>query len=292
MFVFATGALAGPRYIINFPTKGHWRSNSKLADVQVGLGDLVRIIDELSIRSIAVPPLGCGLGGLDWNEVRPLIVSALDPITTLDAHLYGPTSAPSAASPAVVTERPKMTLTRAVAVELLRRYERASENGASRPEIHRLAYFAQAAGIPLKLAFVRTPYGPFAENLNRVMKGIEGHFNCGSSGDDGTTAIRAAESAFEDVDSFLACHSEVSAQIDKVLQLADGFESPYGLELLSKIHVLVAEGTSDDQINEAVRSWSDHNARLFTDHHLTVATSRLALLGWISADFLSLRSHE
>jgi O-acetyl-ADP-ribose deacetylase (regulator of RNase III) len=284
MFVFATGALAGPRYIINFPTKGHWRSNSKLADVQVGLGDLVRIIDELSIRSIAVPPLGCGLGGLDWNEVRPLIVSALDPITTLDAHLYGPTSAPSAAFPAVVTERPKMTLTRAVVVELLRRYGRASENGASRPEIHRLAYFAQAAGIPLKLAFVRTPYGPFSENLNRVLKGIEGHFICGSSDDEGATVIRALESAIGDVDVFLACHPEVSAQIDRVFELADGFESPYGLELLSKIHFMAVEETSGDQINEAVRSLSKHNSRLFTDHHLSVATAHLEALGWTASD--------
>jgi hypothetical protein len=97
--------------------------------------------------------------------------------------------------------------------------------------------------------------------------------------------IRALESAIGDVDVFLACHPEVSAQIDGVFELAHGFESPYGLELLSKIHGVVAEVTGDDQINEAVRSWGDHNARLFTDHHLTVATSRLALLGWISADF-------
>jgi O-acetyl-ADP-ribose deacetylase (regulator of RNase III) len=286
MFVFDTGALAGPRYIINFPTKGHWRSNSKLVDVRVGLGDLVRIIDELNIRSIAVPPLGCGLGGLDWNEVRPLIVSALDPIASLDTHLYGPNTTLNFVentSP-VATERPKMTLARAVVVELLRRYVGASGERATVLEIHRLAYFAQAAGVPLNLPFARTPSGPYAENLNRVLGAIEGHFICGFCDDAGTTFFEVDESAFEAVDALFACHPEVSAQIDRVLELVYGFESPYGLELLSKLHLVAAEGTPLSKIDEAVRSWGDHNSRLFTDHHLSVATAHLKARGWTSSN--------
>jgi O-acetyl-ADP-ribose deacetylase (regulator of RNase III) len=280
MFVFDTGALAGPRYIINFPTKGHWRSNSKLVDVQVGLGDLVRVIDELNIRSIAVPPLGCGLGGLDWNEVRPMIVSALDPIVSLDTHLYGPNTTLDSVKNAVGAERPKMTLARAVVVELLRRYVEASGERATVLEIHRLAYFAQAAGVPLTLPFARTPNGPYAENLNRVLGAIEGHFICGFCDDAGTTRFGADDSAFEAVDAFFACHPEVSAQIDRVLELVDGFESPYGLELLSKLHLVAGEETPRSKIEQAVRSWSDHDDRLFTDHHLSVATAHLDARGW------------
>ena len=77
MFVFDSGRLERPRYIINFPTKDHWRSRSRLADIETGLVDLRRVLAELEIESIALPPLGCGLGGLDWSDVRPRIEAAL-----------------------------------------------------------------------------------------------------------------------------------------------------------------------------------------------------------------------
>ena len=73
MFVFETGALTNPRYIINFPTKRHWRGNSRIEDIDAGLKDLATVIRQRDIRSIAVPPLGAGLGGLEWSEVRPRI---------------------------------------------------------------------------------------------------------------------------------------------------------------------------------------------------------------------------
>ncbi|MCA1704199.1 MAG: macro domain-containing protein, partial [Actinobacteria bacterium] len=73
MHVWDTGAMTGLRFVINFPTKGHWRARSRLPDIEAGLADLVRVVREKSISSIAVPPLGCGSGGLDWAEVKPLI---------------------------------------------------------------------------------------------------------------------------------------------------------------------------------------------------------------------------
>jgi O-acetyl-ADP-ribose deacetylase (regulator of RNase III) len=77
MFVFDAGQLVHPRHIINFPTKRHWKSKSRLEDIEAGLVDLVRVIKELDIRSIAVPPLGAGSGGLNWSDVRPRIEKAL-----------------------------------------------------------------------------------------------------------------------------------------------------------------------------------------------------------------------
>lgn len=73
MHVWPTGLMTGPRFIINFPTKGHWRSSSKFGDIDRGLDDLVRVVQEHGIRSIAIPPLGCGNGGLAWSDVEPLI---------------------------------------------------------------------------------------------------------------------------------------------------------------------------------------------------------------------------
>jgi O-acetyl-ADP-ribose deacetylase (regulator of RNase III) len=77
MFVVPTGFVTNPRYIINFPTKRHWRGRSRIEDIEAGLEALVGEIRRLGIRSIAVPPLGCGNGGLDWRDVEPRIKRAL-----------------------------------------------------------------------------------------------------------------------------------------------------------------------------------------------------------------------
>jgi O-acetyl-ADP-ribose deacetylase (regulator of RNase III) len=76
MFIFKTGHLTNPRYIINFPTKRHWRGKSRIEDIRAGLKALIAEINRLNIKSIAIPPLGSGLGGLDWDDVKPLIVAA------------------------------------------------------------------------------------------------------------------------------------------------------------------------------------------------------------------------
>ena len=84
------GQPGGPRWIINFPTKGHWRSKSQMADVEMGLQDLVRVIREAGIQSIALPQLGCGLGGLSWDQVRPRIEAALAAVPEVKALVFGP----------------------------------------------------------------------------------------------------------------------------------------------------------------------------------------------------------
>jgi O-acetyl-ADP-ribose deacetylase (regulator of RNase III) len=94
MFVFETGTLTNPKFIINFPTKRHWRGNSRMEDIDAGLRALVDEIRGRGIRSIAIPPLGSGLGGLDWDDVRPRIEAALSGIENLDVIIYGPSGAP------------------------------------------------------------------------------------------------------------------------------------------------------------------------------------------------------
>src|ERR1035441_802804 len=79
MLIFETGLLTGPRYVINFPTKRHWKGKSQMTDIEAGLPVLIDEIKKRGIRSVAVPPLGCGLGGLDWSQVRPKIIQAFQP---------------------------------------------------------------------------------------------------------------------------------------------------------------------------------------------------------------------
>lgn len=95
MFVFDNGQLTRPRWIVNFPTKGHWRSRSRLEDVEAGLEDLRSVITELGITSIAIPPLGCGNGGLDWNIVRPLIEDTLQGLAQAEVYLFAPAGTPA-----------------------------------------------------------------------------------------------------------------------------------------------------------------------------------------------------
>ena len=116
MFMFDTGELTLPRYIINFPTKRHWRGKSRVEDIESGLVALVGEIRLRGIRSIAIPPLGSGLGGLDWADVRPRIEAALGYLTGVRVLVYEPqgvpeqthaTVAPKACGPSAAAILPK-----------------------------------------------------------------------------------------------------------------------------------------------------------------------------------------
>ena len=90
MLVYETGSFAMPRYIINFPTKRHWRSISRLEDIKSGLSDLACVIHDYGITSIAIPALGCGLGGLDWNEVKLCIEESMGSLADVQIEIYEP----------------------------------------------------------------------------------------------------------------------------------------------------------------------------------------------------------
>lgn len=90
MFVFDRGGIIndGPRFLINFPTKNNWRSKSKISYITDGLDDLVKKINELNITSISIPPLGCGNGGLDWKEVKPIIEEKLNALSNVEIIIF------------------------------------------------------------------------------------------------------------------------------------------------------------------------------------------------------------
>jgi O-acetyl-ADP-ribose deacetylase (regulator of RNase III) len=114
MFIFETGQMFNPKYIINFPTKRHWRGESRLEDIESGLKALIQVVKKLNIRSIAVPPLGCGLGGLKWSVVRPMIEQAFSDLPDIHMYLYAPQGAPDAKAMPVHNLKPKMTRARAL----------------------------------------------------------------------------------------------------------------------------------------------------------------------------------
>lgn len=191
MHVWPTGMMTGPRFIINFPTKGHWRSPSRLTDIERGLDDLVRLIRELSIRSIALPPLGCGNGGLSWSAVEPLIRRKLESVPDVDVQLYAPEGAPAAADMPNAEPRPAITAGRAALIAVMAQYARHAMGNPSLIETQKLTYFLQAAGEPLRLNFVGHHYGPYADKLRHVLKLLEGHYVTGFG--DGSSPVQEAE---------------------------------------------------------------------------------------------------
>ena len=222
MFVFETGQLTLPRFIINFPTKRHWRGKSRIEDIDAGLVDLVNVIRDKGIRSIAIPPLGAGLGGLDWNEVRPRIERALAELAEVRVLVFEPKGAPANDKMAHVREVPKMTAGRAALVELMQRYL----GGLLDPfvtllEVHKLMYFMQEAGEPLRLQYVKHHYGPYAENLRHVLKAVEGHLIAGyaDGGDAPDKPLTLVPGAVEDAKDYLDQHDISRARFERVTKL-------------------------------------------------------------------------
>jgi O-acetyl-ADP-ribose deacetylase (regulator of RNase III) len=223
MLVVPTGELVGPRWIINFPTKRHWRGKSRLEDIESGLVALVDEIKRREIRSVAVPPLGCGLGGLDWADVLPRIEQAFAVLPDVRVLVYAPEGAPAAEVMARTSVVPAMTSGRAVLVGLMERYLSALlDPFVTLLEIHKLMYFAQEAGEPLRLQFVKAQYGPFAENLRHVLSRIEGHFVCGyaDGGDDPTKEIALVPGSTDEAARFLGGEgaAESRGRFDRVAE--------------------------------------------------------------------------
>lgn len=287
MFVFETRMLTGPRYIINFPTKRHWKGKSRIEDIVAGLDDLVSVIKRYNIRSIAIPPLGSGLGGLDWNEVKPLIESAVQSLEAVQIEIYEPKGAPSSDRMVHKTEVPRMTPGRAALVELMQRYL----NGLLDPfisllELHKLMYFMQESGEPLRLKYKKAHYGPYAENLRHVLSAIEGHLVSGYSdgGDVPDKQLTLVPGAAKEAQMLLEQREDTLYRFQRVSELVDGFESPFGLELLSTVHWALRHESlkSSEEIAEYIYSWNERK-RKFTPRQISLAIDTLHRKGWISS---------
>lgn len=279
MHVWETGLLSGPRLIINFPTKRHWRAKSSLKDIEAGLDDLVRVISGRGITSIAIPPLGCGNGGLDWRIVEPLIRTKLDPLEQVDVRLFAPSGAPLARDQPTAERTPHLTAARAALLALMREYTRATFEPPTQIAVQKLAYFLQNDGEALRLQFKPHLYGPYADELRKSLRAMEGHFITGFG--DGSAAVSEAEplevrpEAEPQLDAYLATHPETQRRVEAVMSDIDGFESAYGLELLATVHWVVAhdQDARDDaeKTHEQVRRWSTRKSNLFTPNHVEVA---------------------
>ncbi len=280
MFTFHVGDSANPKYIINFPTKQHWKGKSKIEDIESGLQALKSEVERLGIKSIAIPPLGCGYGGLNWNEVRPRIEKAFADLPDLHVFIYKPTGNPAPEKIRVATERPPLTKARALLISLMARY-RQLDYRLTLLEVQKLAYFLQEMGESLRLNFVKAEYGPYADNLNFVLQVLEGHYirGAGTGSRNKSQEIYLIPGASEEAGQFLATDGESLRRLDKVSTIIYGFETPYGMELLSTVH-WVMKRHPDKRNNltdviELVGEWNERKRKLIQHKHIAVAWKHL-----------------
>lgn len=287
MFVFRRNALHGPRLIINFPTKGHWLRKSRIGDIESGLQALVQVIHQERITSIAIPPLGCGSGGLKWDEVKKRIMVNLHDLPNVRVLLYSPDGAPAAEKMRISTEKPNMTPGRAAILGLMHRYGLPGYR-LTILEIQKLAYFLQAAGEPLKLNFVKQKYGPYAETLHHVLQRMEGHFIRGYGDRTRKASLELFPDAIDEAERFLEVELATRERLELVSRLIDGFETPYGMELLATVHWVATQedyrAKSDPQIaTRLVLNWNQHKRRTFVKEHILIAWNRLHDEGWFDS---------
>ncbi len=284
VLVVPTEHLTNPRYIINFPTKNHWKSKSRLEDIQTGLLSLVAEVHRLGIHSIAVPSLGCGNGGLEWSQVKPLIEEAFSTLPDVEAYVFEPQEAPEETTMPVATRQPKMTRARASVLALLEHYQTIS-NELTLIAIQKLAYFLQIAGEPLKLNYSKGQFGPYAETLNHVLQNIEGHYIRGYGDRSRKPSLIILPKAAEMAYHYLANTPEANEHIDRVRNLIEGFESGYGLELLATVHWVARSdflaATDPDEAIRKVQQWSKRKSQRYKPEHIYKAWQHLRDKGWL-----------
>ena len=273
--------LTGKKIIINFPTKTNWRLPSEYQYIEAGLTELVKVIREKNIKSIAIPPLGSGNGGLDWNKVKQILQKYLADVDC-DIHIYEPNVA---IQEALKKERVKLTPARAmllsVLYELVRNGEFVSEFSAEK-----IAYFLQRFGAneTFKLEFQPNFYGPYSGKVKHVLYYLNGSYIMGYSSKDKKPfeELSLIPDAELEVNEFLDKPENANFKntVEKTKSFLTGFYSPFGLELLSTIDFIISEKNAKtlDAISRELENWSDRKKTLFTNQKfIQIAIKNLEL---------------
>ena len=284
MFVTRENSLEGLKIIVNFPTKKEWYKGSQYNYVEDGLKDLVKVIYANKIRSIALPPLGCGNGGLNWGKVQLMINEYLKEVSS-EVFVYEPNEnvkeiLQSEGNQKVV----KLTPSRAMLLYALAKYEERGEN----PNVfaaNKIAYFLQASGEPLKLQFVPYVYGPYSPSVEKVLYVLNGKYLTGLE----QMSAKPFETLQLKYENFKEVYDFVTNKLSKpqkerlawVLKLIEGFESTLALEILASVHYLLAgnKGITITQLVDRIQSWNNRKRNAIKEEFIQIALRHLQEYG-------------
>jgi len=279
MLIFEITNLFGKnetKFIVNFPTKDHWRAKSKLEYISEGLDTLVSDIKKYRIKSIALPPLGCGNGGLDWDIVRPMMLEKLSKLDDVNVSIYEPLKGSD--DPEYVETHFKMTLGRAVFLKAIATLETPFGGVLDRLSLQKIAYFLQVLGVPFNLDFTKNLYGPYSEALKKAIVALEDDYKliAGFQADREAHVTPAGYAAAED---FLKNDEQSEAVIENLAKLVDGFETPYGLELLSTVHKVATSSNNEKsdikRIISVMLALERNKRNVFPEDEIRLAFQRL-----------------
>jgi O-acetyl-ADP-ribose deacetylase (regulator of RNase III) len=292
MFAIEREDLLGPKWIINFPTKGHWKYPSQIKWIEDGLADLVRLIEEKKIRSIAIPPLGSGNGGLEWTKVRPLIEKALGSLKDVKVIVYEPTAKYQNVAKRTGVE--ELTAPRALIAEMVRRYSILGIE-CTLLEVQKLGYFLERNVNAFQLEnkfqfeFGANKFGPYSDKLKHLLNALDGSYlHCDKRIADAGPfeTIRFDDAKKDTVAAFLTTPEArpYREALEAATDLIDGLESPFGMELLSTVDWLVdREGTEPNvkAVRAALSKWpgdqkaGERKLELFDERVIAIALQSL-----------------
>lgn len=281
MLVVKENILNGEKHIINFPTKIEWFKKSQYSYIEDGLKDLAKVIEEYNIKSIAIPPIGCGNGGLKWEKVKPMLDKYLGHLSNVSIQIYEPNEAvKEILQNETVKKEVGLTAARAMLLYALFKYERLGEV-ATIFSANKLAYFLQNSGEPMRLQFVPYKYGPYAHAIEKVLYALNGKYLTGME----QMKARAFEplqlnyKTYDEVEKYINTNlsSDQKQRLESVFAIIDGFETTLSLEILSSAHFLISENPklTEDQLFEKIQDWNERKKNLVTKEYINIAMEHL-----------------
>ena len=267
----------GEKIIINFPTKKDWRKSSEYSYIEDGLEDLIRIIGEYHIKSVAIPPLGAGNGGLHWEIVKKIIEGKLSSLP-IDIIVYEPNAV---IVDRMKSERVKLTPARAlllyVLFDLVKHGEYISEFSTEK-----ICYFLQRFGANelFKLKFEAKYYGPYSGKVRFVLNALNGSYILGYSDMDKKPfeSLSLIADSFGEIEDIVNKNDFLRDVAAKTKCFLDGFYSDFGLELLSSIDYVMCQygNISVDEIYQRLSQWNHRKGKIFNDHkYIEIAKNHL-----------------
>lgn len=273
MLVFQIGEKE-TKYIINFPTKTHWKYPSKMEYVEKGLNDLISVIKKKKIKSIAIPALGCGNGKLNWDEVKPLIESKLAEFEDVNIKVFEPSkSIVSSKTGKKVEKKPRLSKERKLLLLVLDTYNRASHiEKATHTEANNLAYLIGAYNEDLKLKFELKKYGPFSKGVNDVLAKLNNHYIFVKRREGQASTIESINTKFPQVKSL-----EKDKTLINIKRLIKGFEDENSLMVLVTAHwFYYKEDDNIDNLFSSVRQWCNEYDHPISDDLIKKCVDRLS----------------
>ncbi len=267
----------GKKIIINFPTKTNWRLPSEYDYIEKGLAVLAQSIKDKNIKSIAIPPLGAGNGGLDWNKVKQLLVQYLNGLDC-QIQVYEPNQA---VKEVLRKERVKLTPARAMLLAVLYDMVKSGEF-VSEFASEKTAYFLQRLGgqNEFKLQFSENFYGPYSGKVKHVLYYLNGSYIMGYSSKDKKPfeELDLVQDGEDDVLNYLRLPENAAyyQTVQKTQNFLNKFYSSFGLELLSTVDFIMQKNntTSDEVIKKEL--WSDRKRTMFSNEkYLKIAIQHL-----------------